>query len=89
MKRAHDLVVSAIVVEEEETSAIAKPFYLVQELVPNLRWPDGGVVLYGLSLFLLDLSWQQSGSWICFCLLGGGCFFGRRTCHGRGSGARD
>ncbi|KAK1867321.1 hypothetical protein I4F81_009828 [Pyropia yezoensis] len=67
MKRAHDLVVSAIVVEEEETSAIAKPFYLVQELVPNLRWPDGGVVLYGLSLFLPDLSWQQSGSWICFC----------------------
>lgn len=47
IKRAHVLVVSAILEEEEDTSAIAKPFYLVQELVPNLRWPEGGVVVYG------------------------------------------
>lgn len=66
MKRAHELVVSAIL-EEDDAAVVAKPFYLVQELVPNQRWPDGGVVVYGHFPFLLDLSWQQSGSWVSFC----------------------
>lgn len=45
MNRAHVAVV-AVIMEEDERAAVAKPSYLVQQVSPNRLWPDGGVVVY-------------------------------------------
>lgn len=66
MKKAHEAIVSALL-EEGKRATVAKPSYLVQRLMPTLRWPEGGVVVYAQFPFLLDLSWKQRGAWSAMC----------------------
>lgn len=66
MKKAHEAVVSALM-EEDQRATVAKPSYLVQRVLPNLLWPDGGVVIYAQFPFLLDLSWKRCGAWSAIC----------------------
>lgn len=66
VQQAHETVVSAIM-EKDKKIEIVKPNYLVRRVVPNKRWPDGGVVVYANFPFLLDDSWAESGAWSAWC----------------------
>lgn len=66
LQQAHEAVVNAMM-DEDEGAEVVKPTYLVQKVMPNNFWPDGGVVIYAQFPFLLDQWWRRSGSWAAFC----------------------